>query len=78
MDKIEKLLQKISKKDRERLLNIIKRLVGGDKALKFEKIKNTDFYKVRSGHFRIIFHRDSGEVIIDAIKIRSESTYEHL
>lgn len=76
MDKIEKLLRKISKRDRERLLEIAEKLVRGDKALRFEKVKNTDFYRIRSGKFRIIFHKESGEVIIDGIKMRSESTYE--
>ncbi len=76
MDKIEKLLRKISKKDRDRLLEIVKRLVGGDKTLRFEIIKNTDFYRIRSGRFRIIFHKKGDEFIIDGIRMRNESTYE--
>ena len=76
MNKIEKLLQKISKKDRGRLLEILERLVGGDKKLRFEKIKNTDFYKVRSRKFRIILHKEKGEVIIDSIRLRDENTYK--
>lgn len=76
MNEIEKLLRKISKKDRCRLLEIVKRLVGGDKTLRFEKIKNTDFYRIRAGKFRIIFHKESVGYIIDGIKIRNESTYE--
>ncbi len=77
MNEIEKLLRKIFKKDRERLLQITERLVKGDKTLKFEKIKNTDFYRIRSGKFRIIFHKENGVFIIDGIKMRNESTYEH-
>lgn len=76
MDKIEKLLRKISKKDRERLLEIAEKLVRNDKALRFEKVKNTDFYRFRSGKFRIIFHKENGEIIIDGIKMRNESTHE--
>jgi mRNA-degrading endonuclease RelE of RelBE toxin-antitoxin system len=78
MDKIEKLLRKISKKDRERLLEIVQKLIAGDKNLRFEKIKNTDFYKIRSGNFRIIFHKENGKFIIDGIRMRNEETYEHI
>lgn len=76
MDKIAKLLRKISKKDRERLLGIVEKLIKGDKTLRSEKIKNTDFYRIRSGKFRIIFHKESREFVIDGIKMRNESTYE--
>lgn len=76
MNEIEKLLRKISKKDRKRLLEIAERLVNGNKALRFEKIKNTDFYRIRAGKFRIIFHKENGEYVIDGIKMRNESTYE--
>lgn len=78
MNEIEKLLRKISSKDRERLLEIVEKLVKGDKALKFEKIKNTDFYRIRSGKFRIIFHKENSEFIIDGIKMRNEGTYKNL
>jgi mRNA-degrading endonuclease RelE of RelBE toxin-antitoxin system len=78
MNEIEKLLRKISKKDRERLLEIVEKLVRGDKTLRFEKIKNTDFYRIRSGKFRIIFHKENSEFVIDGIKMRNENTYERL
>lgn len=78
MNKIEKLLRKISKKDRERLLEILEKLVEGDKTLRFEKIKNTDFYKLHSGKFRIIFHKEKGQIVIDGIKLRDENTYKRL
>jgi mRNA-degrading endonuclease RelE of RelBE toxin-antitoxin system len=77
MNEIEKLLRKISGKDRERLLEITEKLVKGDKALKFEKIKNTDFYRIRSGKFRIIFHKENGEFVVDGIKMRNECTCEN-
>lgn len=78
MNKIEKLLRKISKKDRGRLLEIVKMLDRGEKALKFEKIKNTDFFRIRSGKFRIIFHKEGGNFIIDGIRMRNEETYKNL
>jgi len=79
MDKIEKLLRKINKKDRQRLIEIIEKLLTNTrKGLGVKKIKNTDFYRLRSGRFRIIFHFEgkSKEVVIDSVKLRDESTYK--
>ena len=79
MDKIEKLLRKINKKERERLLDIIKKLIKKDtKDLNIRKIKNTDFYRLRSGRFRIIFHFGEKETFIDSIKLRDEKTYKKM
>ena len=76
MDKIRKLLNKISKKDREKLEELLAQLISGAKKLKIVKIKNTDFYRVRHGNFRIIFHKEKRVVIIDSIRIRNEKTYK--
>lgn len=78
MDKIKKLLRKISCKNREKLLIVIDRLESGDKSLKVEKIKNSDFFRVRSGDFRIIFHFDGKEAVIDSIRLRDDKTYKNL
>ena len=78
MNKIEKLLRRISKKDRENLLSVLNSILGTDKKLKIIKIKNTDFFRVRCGQFRIIFHKEKGEIIIDSIKSRNENTYKNL
>ena len=79
MDKIEKLLRKISQKSREQLLLVISKLLSGQKAgLNIKKLKGTDFFRLRSGRFRIIFHYEdnSKEIIIDSIKLRDENTYK--
>jgi len=77
MDKIEKLLRKISRKDREKLLVLIQLLLSKQKnALDIKKIKNSDLCRVRSGRFRIIFHYEASEVVIDSIKMRNEKTYK--
>ena len=77
MDKIEKLLRKISKKDRQRLLNIVELILAGKiKNLNVRKIKNTDFFRAKRGNFRIIFHYDRKEIIIDSIRMRNEKTYK--
>lgn len=79
MDKIEKLLRKINKKNRESLLQIIELLLSGKKkGLNIIKVKNTDFYRLRCGKFRIIFHYEgeNKEIIVDSIKLRNEKTYK--
>jgi len=81
MKEIEKLFRKISKKDRKRLLLLANELLDTNKRknLKIEKIKDSDFYKIRKGDFRIIFHyENNNEVIIDSIKLRDEKTYKNL
>lgn len=81
MEKIEKLFRKISKKDRIKLLTLVNDLLNKTKRknLQIEKIKDSDFYKIRKGDFRIIFHYESkNETIIDSIKLRDEKTYRNL
>ena len=78
MNKIEKLLLKISKKDRINLLRLLEIIVSGGENLNIVKVKNTDFFRVRFKQFRIIYHKGNGEVIIDSIKLRNENTYKNL
>jgi len=77
MNKIEKLFRKISKKDRDSLLSILELIITGKtKSLDLIKLKDTDMYRVRHGDYRIIFHYESKEVVIDSIKLRNENTYK--
>ena len=77
MDKIQKLLRKISNENREKLLELVERLlIGNEKGLNIKKIANSEFYRLRSGRFRIIFHKENKNVIIDSIKLRNEKTYK--
>ena len=78
MDKIEKLLLKVSQRDRIGLLNVLNNIINNDKDLKIIKIKNTDFYRARFKQFRIIFHREEQAIIIDSIKLRDNNTYKNL
>jgi len=80
MDKIEKLFRKISKKDRLLLDDIVSQLAKGDKTgLSVSKVRGTDFYKLRKGNFRVIFHYDTNSMpIIDSIRLRNENTYKNL
>ncbi len=76
MDAIKKLFRKISSKDQSSILAITERLANGDKSVVLEKIKNTDFYRVRYKDYRIIFHRENGIAVIDSIKMRNDNTYK--
>ena len=78
MNKIEKLLRKISEIDRKKLLELLEILLGGGKKMRFIKIKNTDFYRLRYAKFRIIFHKESGNIVVDSIKIRNENIYKNI
>ena len=76
MDKLEKLLRKISEKERKLLKETINKLIIGKvEEMDIKKIKGTDFLRLRKGRFRIIFHYDKNNVIIDSVKIRNENTY---
>lgn len=81
MDAIEKLLRKIDRKECVKLERAIERLVNGDhRGLSVIKISNTEFYRLRVGRFRIIFHRDikRGGYLIDNVRLRNENTYKNL
>ena len=79
MDKIEKLLRKIGRKDQERLLELVEKLARGEiKELQVQKVKNSDFYRLRSGRFRIIFHYEEKDIVVDSLRLRNENTYKRL
>jgi len=77
MRKIEKLLNKLNKKERATLLEAMKNLFSETtERLDVKKIKSTNFYRLRTGRFRIIFHHDGEKIIVDDIRIRNENTYK--
>ncbi len=78
MDKIEKLFRKLIPKDREALLLLLERLLGSDKNLNIVKIVNTDFFRIKQGKFRIIFHREGERVVVDSVRLRDDNTYKNL
>jgi mRNA-degrading endonuclease RelE of RelBE toxin-antitoxin system len=77
MNELEKLLRKASKRDRERILSMLKQLrEGKTQGLQYQKLKESNFYKVRFGKYRIIFSFTKTKAIhIEAIRLRSEKTY---
>jgi mRNA-degrading endonuclease RelE of RelBE toxin-antitoxin system len=79
MDRIKKLLQKVSQKERAVLEEILKNVSTGDgKTYKAQKLQGGDLYKIRKGRFRVLFHFDNGEAVIDSIRLRSEKTYKNI
>jgi len=75
---MEKLFRRISRKDRERLLLVVETLLRGDtRGRDIKKIVGTDFYRLRSGRYRILYHWEKKHIVVDTIVLRSESTYRH-
>jgi mRNA-degrading endonuclease RelE of RelBE toxin-antitoxin system len=77
MNKLEKLLRKISKHDRDELLCVIEQLMTSNhRSLDILKLKDSDMYRVRSGRYRILFHYEHKEVVVDSIRLRNKKTYK--
>lgn len=80
MDEIEKLFRRISKKERENLLKLVDSIQNDSDSLSkhIQKLTGTEFYKIRKGRYRIIFHYSQKDIVIDSIKLRNEKTYRDL
>lgn len=78
MDALDKLLKKSSYKDKLLILTTLQEIRDPDqrKTLDIKKLVGEDFYRVRKGNFRIIFHLDGERVVIDAVRLRNEKTYK--
>lgn len=82
MDKIEKILKKLSAKEQQAMMLLIEQLkddyrkIPGIKPLKGKR----GFYRVRVGRYRIIFavHSKTKEVEIRRITKRDEKSYKNL
>jgi len=77
MHEIEKLFRKITQKERKLLNEITNKLLSSDhKGLVIKKLKGGDFYRLRKGRFRIIFHYEKESISIVSIRLRDEKTYK--
>jgi mRNA-degrading endonuclease RelE of RelBE toxin-antitoxin system len=77
MDRLTKLLKKLTPKERTQLEEVLSSLLSERlTGLDIKKLKGRDdIYRVRSGALRIIFRKDSGEIrVLDAAR-RGETTY---
>ncbi|OGZ05926.1 MAG: hypothetical protein A2845_03945 [Candidatus Lloydbacteria bacterium RIFCSPHIGHO2_01_FULL_49_22] len=80
MDSTEKLLRKISKDDRAILNKLTDDLQVPllRKNMDILKLADSDYFRVRKGKFRAIFHFEGKEAIVDSVRLRNEKTYRDL
>ncbi len=78
MDKIEKALAKLNRKERERINGLLLKLYSGDiKNLDIKKLQGReDIFRIRRGDFRIIYRIQDDIVYILGIERRNERTYK--
>ena len=79
VDRMTKNLRKFSKRERDQILQVMKRILMNDmQGFDLKKLKDReDAFRVRKGDFRIIFRKvDHGINVIIAVERRSESTYK--
>lgn len=78
MDKISKVLVRFSKKERERVREILEKLKKTNfKGLDVKKLKGReDIFRVRKGDIRILYRQASAEIFVLAIERKSEKTYK--
>lgn len=79
MDKISKLLKKLSPKERERLEETLTILLSNDtSSLDIKKLKGVDdVYRVRDGDLRVIFQKQEKEIRVLEVSRRDEDTYKN-
>lgn len=78
MDKLSKLLKKLSTKEREQLQEVLVLIISDDvSSLDIKKLKGTDdIYRARAGDMRIIFQKRNRDIFILEVSRRDESTYK--
>lgn len=78
MDKIDKGLEKLIPKDREKIKDILKTLQSGRfDNLDIKKLKGTaDIFRIRKGNLRIIYQIRDNQVFILKIGRKNEKTYK--
>lgn len=77
-DQIEKILSKLSSKERKKLIALIEQILSGQYAgMDMKKLKgHAGTYRVRKGNFRVIFiQRDNEEIRVIALERRTDTTY---
>lgn len=78
MDKITKILEKLSAKERNGLKIILAQIQAGNfKGTDLKKLKNRkDIYRARKGNLRIIFYKIKKEIKILSLERRTSTTYK--
>jgi len=78
MDKIEKVLNRLSPKERKRIKEILLQIDKGNfQNLDLKKLKDRDdVFRVRKGNIRIILRKIDGSIKVLSIERRSTTTYK--
>jgi mRNA-degrading endonuclease RelE of RelBE toxin-antitoxin system len=78
MDKISKVLNKLSDKDRKKIKLVLSKLKSGSfSGLDIKKLKNTsDIYRIRVGNIRIIYQQTDTRIIVLKVSRKNEVTYK--
>lgn len=77
MDKIEKLLNKLSEKERAVLKALLTQIKTGNlENLDIKKLVNREnIFRIRKGKLRIIIHKTTNSITILTVERRSDNTY---
>ncbi len=78
VNKNEKLMRKLSKKQRRILEPVFEQIESGNlNGLNVKKLTGKEEYRIRKGNFRIIVSIGSdSEVRLDEFRIKNENTYK--
>ena len=78
MNKIEKFLKKLSKKERQSLEQIMAQIINNrSEGLDIRKLKDrNDIFRVRKGDIRIVYLKQGESIDILSVERRNENTYK--
>jgi mRNA-degrading endonuclease RelE of RelBE toxin-antitoxin system len=77
MDKISKVLKKLSSKERKKLKIILNKIKQGKfNSFQVKKLKgHANIFRIRKGKMRIIFLKKDNDFFLLAVERRSDNTY---
>lgn len=80
MDQIEKLLNKLSNKEKSSVKNIITQILSNNLVgLDVKKLVGAeDLFRVRKGGVRVIFSKEKSNISIISIQRRNEKNYKKI
>ena len=80
MEQVEKQLRKMPRKERDRVLGVMEKIIQRDfLGLDRKQLKGLKWiFRVRVGNFRIIYFDDGNEIQFESVRRKSESTYDDL
>ena len=65
----DKALRKINSKDRISIANVINKLSANPRPYGYKKLKDTEFYRIRTGDYRVIYQVNDKQLLILVIRI---------